>query len=836
MPHHPEDDRYLHLPLIREEPNPQRRKGHGFPQNMPDRGGRGAHGAALRKRVDALEREARSRPKPAAGVEPHLVFRVPLARGVSSADLIAVLEEVGITIVGIEPDGAIIAFRDDVDLAGFRRSLEEYTRGPREGVNPKTGQPYASTRWDVFELIEADQMRLWSRSDRVGTRLAEAGGPEGRTLRPTQLYIVDVELWHRGTRALAHAAIDEIRNLIDDTAALGERLSDQFVGETLCLARLRLSGVKLSRLLDMDIVAEVDFPPVPIFDARTALEVTPRDLPIPPRPPDGGPSVCTLDSGVASSNPLIANNIGHAEAVLTQGESAVDSHGHGTMVAGLAVFGDIRACFQAGQFASDITLYSARVLNDENRFDDEKLIIEQMRRSIDFFKAPPYNCRVFNLSLGDDRPWLWANPRQSLWAESLDLVARGEKVLLVVSAGNQQLGTGNNARDAEEVLANYPNYLFEPDCGLCDPATAAIAVTVGGIAQHEEPQVRRGASEESMVKTVARRDEPLPTTRVGPGLASAIKPEFVAYSGNWTFDGFGSAYRTIRDDPGVAVMSLSHEPTRSLFSFDVGTSFAAPLVARLGAMVWDRLRDALGEQPDPNLVRAVLATAAAVPEGLRERIEPLRGTEGVTRVCGYGMIDEDHALHSGDRRVTLVAQSSLPVDSFNLFEVPAPEEFRRAPGKKRVVVSLAFDPPVRRRRAKYLGIEMSYTLIRGRSIDEIVEAYRALTSDEQAAIRRREITVPGAFDSPYRCDLQPGPQALGTSTLQRSEWTFHGERQDYGESWYLLVRAIRNWAPADVTSQDFGIAVCLEAEEPQLYSLVRQRVQVRLQQRARARG
>jgi hypothetical protein len=44
MPHHPEDDRYLHLPLIREEPNPERRKRLGFPQDMPDRGGRGTYG------------------------------------------------------------------------------------------------------------------------------------------------------------------------------------------------------------------------------------------------------------------------------------------------------------------------------------------------------------------------------------------------------------------------------------------------------------------------------------------------------------------------------------------------------------------------------------------------------------------------------------------------------------------------------------------------------------------------------------------------------------------------------------------------------------------------
>lgn len=835
MPHHPEDDRYLHLPLIREEPNPERRRRPGFPPNMPNRGGRGTYGPALRNRVDQLEQQARNRPQPPPGVLPHLVFRVPLAPGVSSADLIEILHELGITMVGIERDGAIIAFRDDLNLGAFRQALDDYIRGPRDGINPQTGRPYASTKWDIFEFIEAEQMRLWSRPDRVGSRLAEATGPESRNIELARTYVLDVELWHRGTQNLAREAILEVQRLVDDSPAVGERLSDEFIGDSLCLARVSLSGAKLDRLLDMDIVSEVDLPPIPIFDALAARQMTRRDFPAPPRPPADGPSVCTLDSGVASNNPLLANNVGHAEAILTREESAADEHGHGTMVGGLAVFGDVRACYQAGQFASDITLYSARVLNAVNRFDDEKLIIQQMRQAIEVFKAPPYNCRVFNLSLGDDRPWLRDNTRQSLWAESLDVLARQEKVLLVVSAGNQLLGTGNTARDAEEVLANYPSYLFEPECGLCDPATAAIAVTVGGIAQYDEPETRRGARDGSIVRTIAHPGEPLPTTRIGPGLEGAFKPEFVAYSGNWTFDGFGSSLRTIRDDPGVAVMSLSSKPLESLFTFNVGTSFGAPLVARLGALVWDRLRDALDDEPDPNLVRAVLATAASVPQPLREQIGLLHGDEAVQRVCGYGAIDEDLALHSGDRRVTLVAQASIPIDSFQLYEVPVPEEFRRAPGRKRVVVALAFDPPVRRRRAQYLGVEMSYALIRGKSVEEIVEAYRALTAEEQAAVRRQEITMPGALQSPYKCDLKPGPQALESSTLQRSEWTFQSERQNYGESWYLFIRATRNWAPAEVVSQDFGIAVCLESEEPQLYNLVRQRVQVRLQQRERVR-
>ena len=92
---------------------------------------------------------------------------------------------------------------------------------------------------------------------------------------------------------------------------------------------------------------------------RPARAITPRNFPTPSRPPADGPSVCILDSGVASNHPLLGNHVGHAESILTREESPADGNGHGTMVGGLAVFGDVRACYGAGQLTSDITLYGA---------------------------------------------------------------------------------------------------------------------------------------------------------------------------------------------------------------------------------------------------------------------------------------------------------------------------------------------------------------------------------------------------------------------------------------------------------------------------------------------
>jgi Subtilase family len=731
MPHPPEDGRYPHLELAREQPNPARRK-RPYGGKHPNQGGRGLFGPKLRIRVQELESEAQARPRPPAGIQPHLVFRVPLVAGISPSSLIDRLHQVGIIVVGIDPDGAIIAFRDETNLADFRAGVDQYVQGPSTNINPKTEKPYQSTAWDVLEGIDVDHMRLWSRSDRVGRRLAEEVGVEGQTINPLRLYVVDLELWHRGSATLTRDSLDEVRSLLGNMPTLDERIRDEFIGESLCLAKLSVRGTKLSQLLDLDVVAEVELPPVAVFDTTMARQVTARQFPTPPRPPEDGPRVCVLDSGIAPMHPLLANNVGGYEAILTGTSSGVDENGHGTMVAAIAVFGDVRAGYRAGQFESDVTVFSARVLNHENRFDDEFLVITQMDRVLEMFKAAPYRCRVFNISICSQDPWFRDNRRQSLWAESLDHLARKHKVLIVISAGNHILGQPKVDRQpkhsiqSEEVLHEYPNYLLdEHDCGLAEPATAAIVVTVGGVVTDECHSVGN-SSEEYLRRPIASLGQPYPGTRVGPPakIWSAIKPEFVAPAGNGLFTGEANRRTIANDDGGLSVMSFAHDWATggSLFRFENGTSFAAPRVSRLAARVWHRLRETLEEEVDPNTVRAVMATAASQPQQTVDLIQPLYEVEGVRRVCGYGEIDEDFALNTGDRRVTFVAQGRIPIDTIQIFAIPIPDEFRNAANRKRIIVGLGFDPPVRRRRAEYLGVSMSVHLLRGMTVDEIVES------------------------------------------------------------------------------------------------------------------
>jgi hypothetical protein len=824
---------YPHLPLLREERSAERRPRKGWAGKRPDRGGRSVFSPQLELAAQRIIEQCQFRPVPFRGFQPHLVFRIPYAEGVSVDQLIESLQkQTGLEIVSVEPDSAVIAFCDDVNLQDFKGVIDTYRGGPQEGINPNTGRPYKSTTADFLEYIEPAGIRLWNKKDRIGTRLGEIIGEDGQNINVSERYVVEVELWHPGGIDRARSLQEEIRTLVETDLRDNERVLDTFTGGLIILAKIAVRGDKLERLLEMDVVAEADLPPRPDFDPLQASDVTARDFPTPPRPPDDGPRLCVIDSGITSNHPLLANNVGHEEAILTQESSPADAHGHGTMVAGLAVFGDVRACYEAGNFASPITLFSARVLNDRNEFDDEKLIINQMREAIEAFIQPPYNCRVFNISIGSRMSVIDSTrSRQTLWAEELDILARDLKVVLIVSAGNHKEAEAFNAPDAETVLQSYPGLLFNPQTGISDPATSAIALTVGGLVQHDTPAQIRGVSANDIVRPLAAAHEPSPMTRIGPGIKGAIKPELVHYGGNLVFHGFGSGIRRVGHEPGTAVMSFSNQPTQQLFSFDCGTSFAAPRIARLAALAEHHLRTYISEEPSPNLIRAVLAGSAEVPEAAINRLRISNGEHAPIKVCGYGLPSETDAIQSRDRRVTMVYQGSIQIDLFDIFAVPIPDVFRHARGTRKIIVSLAYDPPVRRRRLDYLGVEMDIFLIRGKTIDEVHEAFRKLQPNEDA---EEAITGSARMQLEPKASSHNGGYSRKKSTLQRCECVMkrrEGSTVDYGSEYYLVVRSERKWAPPEIEIQEFALAVTLCADDPDLYN----QVALRIHQRIRAR-
>jgi hypothetical protein len=763
----------------------------------------------------SLEVAVQERPVHARDYDPALVFRVPFTDSVSSDEVEKAFTKVDIKVVSTSGENAVIAFKSDTDFEQFRLKAVQM----RDLVGER-GLPVQSTDYDVFDLIDVAGTTRWSRGDRIGSALADKIGISGEGIRAEEIYCIDLELWHHG--AEIQNSLRVLESIISDFQH--SRITDKFIGGHLALVRAKVSGEALNVLLDIDRIALIDLPPVPDFSPIPIYQADEGDFEV--FGPSNDPAkVCVIDSGVNIGHPLLRHHVLDAREFVTASGSAADQCGHGTAVASVAIFGSLRSLWLERKFYSDVVVLSARVSNSDNKLDDEKLFITQLREVVQFYKSEPFLCRVYNLSFGYGKAALTErNGKQALWAAQLDELCRNMDVLFVISAGNVPRET-NNQDVAESVLHTYPQNLFEEGCGLCDPATSSIALTVGAIAGRATPAIP-SLGPDDIRRVVAPALHPSPFTRTGLGCYSAIKPDFAWDGGNLLFE-----RPRIRKDDNLSVLVCAHEGR--LFRFDVGTSFAAPAVSRIAALTFRSLEKMLGSPPTSNLVRAVMAVSAEQPalgEYFETTAENGRSLGLSYRSVGYGVPNDEVCISSYDRDVVLVYQGEIEVDTFQVFEVPIPSSIHSARGIKRITCSLAFDPRVSMRRKDYISTEFAMNLIRGKSLEEVVAANKTL-----AGISKEERKLePGAFGQPYKCDLKPTHDLVSTSTLQKRDFSWRKRiASEYGETYYLVVTAASNWDEPG-TKQPFSLAVRIRAESDELYVQIRNRIDQRV--RARSTG
>jgi hypothetical protein len=134
-------------------------------------------------------------------------------------------------------------------------------------------------------------------------------------------------------------------------------------------------------------------------------------------------------------------------------------------------------------------------------------------------------------------------------------------------------------------------------------------------------------------------------------------------------------------------------------------------------------------------------------------------------------------------------------------------------------VCLAYDPPVRHTRIDYLGATMSFRLIRGKTVQEIAEAFRSRTKEEEKVDRLSSTN----FD----CTMNLKPNLRENSTLQKATFTMRQRpRRDYGDTYHLVVRCEGKWAGDEHSPQRYAAVVVIEhTAQVNLYAKIRARVQ-----------
>jgi hypothetical protein len=376
--------------------------------------------------------------------------------------------------------------------------------------------------------------------------------------------------------------------------------------------------------------------------------------------------------------------------------------------------------------------------------------------------------------------------------------------VIVLSAGNS--ASADRApwgTQAEHITQTYPGYLVLAANRIVDPATAAIALTVGSLAHANGLPAENVAGAE--LRAIAAVNTPTPVTRSGPGANDSIKPDLVDFGGTCLFDGMTGRIVTGDQYASAGMLTLRPDYLQGLITAATGTSMAAPRIAYKAALLVRAFPTA-----SANMIRALLALSASIPREAAACLQ--RVSRDAHRLClGYGVPDLRRALDSEERRVVLVADNQeLATDQFALYRVSLPKAFQATKGKRHIRVSLAFDPPVRHTRLEYLGLRLNYHLLRGMTPEQIFEHFRHRTKDEEPFEK---------LSSTAKCELNPSRDLRGTSTLQAATMKMERNVEHYGDEYYLAVFAERRWAGEEITHQRFAVAIELQHEaEINLYS------------------
>jgi hypothetical protein len=777
-----------HLILPRAEVEMERRKRQGFGQT-PKRNV-GEQTERVRQAVDdALAVHTRLR---ANITDPALIVRVHTSGVVPEEEW----ERAGLAVLGHDANDSVVLFATDAELQEFRARLTAFSAGAT------AGQKNPSYNTLIGSIEEFGPLRP---EDRIGSALREEGFDRADSFANDREFVVDVELWDVGTQAERGGQADR---MTEEIAGLRGEVSDRYIGITFSALRVRATGDVIQRLLDDPLVRLVDLPPQPDLDVAPLLEATIADIGTVEPPDDDAPLVAILDTGVNSAHPLLEPVV--VDRVASPGSLGLsDVFGHGSRVSGIAAYGDVRNCLENGSFQSSVRILSGKVVNDQGNLDDRRLIATQINELVRLFHAR--GCRIFNLSIGD-RLSQYGGGRVGQWTAVLDELARELDVLFVVAAGNY---LHRPVAHPEEHHTGYPGYLLGGNNRIFEPATAANALTVGAVAHAAAVP---GSSRANVgLRPIAEVGEPAPFTCAGPGVNRGIKPDLCDDGGNVLYDGLAQNLVRVAESE---VFTTSHDYLRSLFTTARGTSCAAPLVTHKAAQVLQAFPNA-----SANLIRAFLASSARVPEPSLRRLQN-ESVETVLSVCGYGIASAEVAATSDANRVVLYAEGSMPMDRFFVYEVPIPADYAETKGRRHIAVTLAFDPPTRHSRSAYLGVEMSFRLIRGKSLEWVRNHYR-----------KREVKVEGKAEElqgKYDCSFDVSSTIRERGTLQRGLFTMTvNPSAEYGDTYFLVVRCERQWFPDEFATQRFAVVVELaHTVDVRLYERVKQRIEVRDRVRA----
>ena len=402
--------------------------------------------------------------------------------------------------------------------------------------------------------------------------------------------------------------------------------------------------------------------------------------------PHADPGYVTLmDTGVSRAHPLVQPALAQADRhSANPAWSIEDTRGHGTQMAGLALYGDLNPnLHQANPITVSNRLESIKLLPDAG-INPHHLLGAVTRNAVNAVEQINPRRRTFTMTTttGEDTPHDGA---PTSWSSELDQLVAG--VSGVVSTKRLMLVAAGNTDNFTFGAGDYLNKCDHEDNEIESPAQAWNALSVG--AYTEKTQLPLGEASTPL----APFGDLSPASRTASWSSTwPLKPDVVLEGGNWA----ASAVPPPMRHGYLSLLSTHHNyPVRS-FTLTYDTSAATALAAKGITELWS-------DYPAlwPETVRGLYISSARWTQQMLSHLpaEPQkRHYAPLFQRYGYGVPDLNRARRSASNALTLIVEDMITPyglskktggdvhNEMKLFTLPWPVEALRALGNTEVTL------------------------------------------------------------------------------------------------------------------------------------------------------